>query len=171
VDGIRLAAIGEPSAACASGPAVLDHVLASRLERAGPTIRWGIGAGRDDPSAEARAGLALRHAREDGYDIGFATGDPWRDALLVDLGVALGALLDDLTARQAEIAGLILVDGARQVDVAASLGVSRATVSVAVARGRLRAIAGVRRAIEELLAGPPPAGSRRGPAGASPSRA
>ena len=171
MDGIRLAAIGEPSAACASGPAVLDHVLASRLERAGPTIRWGIGAGRDDPSAEARAGLALRHAREDGYDIGFATGDPWRDALLVDLGVALGALLDDLSARQAEIASLILVDGARQVDVAASLGVSRATVSVAVARGRLRAIAGVRRAIEELLAGPPPAGSRRGPAGSSSSRA
>jgi DNA-binding CsgD family transcriptional regulator len=171
VDGIRLAAIGEPAAACASGPAVLDHVLACRLERAGPTIRWGIGAGRDDPSAEARAGLALRHAREDGHDIGFATGDPWRDALLVDLGVALGALLDDLTARQAEIAGLILVDGARQVDVAASLGVSRATVSVAVARGRLHAIAGVRHAIEELLAGPPPAGSRRGPAGSSPSRA
>ena len=171
MDGIRLAAIGEPAAACASGPAVLDHVLACRLERAGPTIRWGIGAGRDDPSAEARAGLALQHAREDGYDIGFATGDPWRDALLVDLGVALGALLDDLTARQAEIASLILVDGARQVDVAASLGVSRATVSVAVARGRLRAIAGVRHAIEELLAGPPPAGSRRGPAGSSSSRA
>jgi DNA-directed RNA polymerase specialized sigma24 family protein len=170
VDGIRLAAIGEPDAAPASGPAVLDHVLASRLERAGPTVRWGIGAGRDDATAEMRARLALRRAQDDALAIGFATGDPWRDALLMDLGVALGALLDDLTVRQAEIAALILVDGARQVDVAASLGVSRATVSVAVARGRLRAIAGVRHAIEELLAGPPPAGSRRGPAGMSPPR-
>jgi len=121
------------------------------------------------PLGRSAAALALRRAREDGHAIGFATGDPWRDALLADLGVALGALLDDLTARQAEIASLILVDGARQVDVAVSLGVSRATVSVAVARGRLHAIAGVRHAIEELLAGPPPAGSRRVPAGASPS--
>ena len=46
------------------------------------------------------------------------------------------------------------MDGARQAEVAAALGVSRATVSVAVARGRLPAIAGARRAIASLLAGP-----------------
>jgi hypothetical protein len=104
-----------------------------------------------------------------GHDIGFATGDPWRDALLVDLGVALGALLDDLTARQAEIAGLILVDGARQVGRGPRpLGVSRATVlRGGGARGGLRAIAGVRHAVEELLAGTTsswiPAGSQPAP--------
>jgi predicted DNA-binding protein (UPF0251 family) len=47
------------------------------------------------------------------------------------------------------------VDAARQAEVAAALGVSRATVSVAVARGRLPAIAGARRAIASILAGPP----------------
>lgn len=89
------------------------------------------------------------------FDLGFATGDPWRDALLADLIPSLAALLDDLTPRQAQIAGRVLADGARQAEVAAALGVSRATVSVAVARGRLPAIASARRAMASLLAGPP----------------
>ena len=156
-----------PAASSGAGRDVLDRVLASRLDRVGAAVRWGIGAGGDDASATTHAALALRSARERGTVLGFATGDPWRDALLVDLGLALAALLDDLTPRQAEIAGLILVDGARQAEVAAALGVSRATISVAVARGRLPAIAGACRAIEALLAGPPVAGSGRGVGGAS----
>jgi hypothetical protein len=159
-----------PAATFQADPDVLDRVVASRLDRVGAAVRWGIGAGGDDASAATHAALALRSARERGTGLGFATGDPWRDALLADLGLALAALLDDLTPRQAEIAGLILVDGARQAEVAAALGVSRATVSVAVARGRLPAIAGARRAIEALLVGPPVAGSGRGADGAFGSR-
>jgi len=155
------------AASSRAGADVLDRVMTSRLDRVGAAVRWGIGAGGDDASATRYAALALRSARDGGTGLGFATGDPWRDALLVDLGLALAALLDDLTPRQAEIAGLILVDGARQAEVAAALGVSRATVSVAVARGRLPAIAGARRAIEALLAGPPVPRSGRGAGGAS----
>lgn len=144
-----------------SGPEALGRVMASRLDPVGPAVRWGIGAGGDDASATAHARLGLRRARERGTWLGFATGDGWREALLADLGLALAALLDDLTPRQAEIAGLILVDGARQAEVAGTLGVSRATVSVTVARGRLPAIAGVLRAIEALLVGPPVPGAGR----------
>ena len=155
------------AASSRAGADVLDCVMTSRLDRVGAAVRWGIGAGDDEASAATHAALALRSARHGGTEFGFATGDPWRDALLVDLGLALAALLDDLTPRQAEIASLILLDGARQAEVAAALGVSRATVSVAVARGRLPAIAGACRAIEALLAGPPVAGSGRGVGGAS----
>ena len=165
MDGIRLVAIAEPdagagiprdlAAASVSGPEVLGRVVASRLVPGGPAIRWGIGAGHDDASAIAHARIALRRARDHGTWLGFATGDGWREALLADLGLALAALLADLTPRQAEIACLILVHGARQAEVAGTLGVSRATVSVTVARGRLPAIAGAVRAIEALLVGPP----------------
>jgi len=145
---------GTPGAAPpATGPDVLDRVVAFRLDRAVASVRWGVGAGGDDASATRRATEALQLAGERGAEVGFATGDPWRDALLADLELALSALLDDLTPRQAEIARLVLVDRARQVEVAQALGVSRATVSVAVSRGRLAAIAGVRRAMEMLLIG------------------
>ncbi len=174
MDGIRIVAIAESAAGTeaprTAAPDVLDRMLASRLDRAGVPVRWGIGAGRDDSSAATHAALALGCAHERGIEVGFATGDPWRDGLLADLGLALGALLDDLTPWQAEIARLVLVAGARQAEVAAALGVSRATVSVAVARGRLPAIAGVRRAIEALLVGPLAAGPGRAGAGAPPAR-
>lgn len=147
---------GIPARAGTTGE-VLDRVIASRLDRIGAAVRWGIGAGRDDAAAAARAPAAMRTARDRGSWLGFATGDAWRDALLADLVLVLAALLDDLTPRQAEIAGRVLVHRARQAEVAAALGVSRATVSVAVARGRLPAIASARRAIELLLVGPPAA--------------
>jgi hypothetical protein len=166
VDAFSLAALTEPvtttgpsregvAARVGAIPDALDRVIASRLDRVGSALRWGIGIGRDDASAVTRAALAMGSARDRGSWLGFATGEPWRDALLADVVPALTALLDDLTPRQAEIAGRVLVEGARQAEVAAALGVSRATVSVAVARGRLPAIASARRAIESLLVGPP----------------
>ena len=180
MDACRLVAIAEPVTTAGAVPGgvpggvraiakVLDRVIASRLDRAGDAVRWGIGVGCDDASAAAHATLAMGAVREGGGWLGFATGDPWRDALLADLTPSLAALLDDLTPRQAQIAARVLVDGARQAEVAATLGVSRATVSVAVARGRLPAIAGARRAIASILAGPPamvPDGGDRGEAGA-----
>ena len=166
MDAFRLAALTEPltmtgpsrdgvAARVGAIPDALDRVIASRLDRVGSALRWGIGIGRDDASAVTRAALAMGSARDRGSWLGFATGEPWRDALVADVVPALTALLDDLTPRQAEIAGRVLVEGARQAEVAAALGVSRATVSVAVARGRLPAIASARRAIESLLVGPP----------------
>jgi hypothetical protein len=155
------AASRRPPAGSASAPEVLGRVVASRLDPGGPAVRWGIGAGDDDAAATAHARIALRRGRDQVAWLAFATGDGWRDALLADLGLALAALLDDLTPRQAEIACLILVDGARQAAVAGALGVSRATVSVTVARGRLPAIAGALRAIEALLIGPPAPGAGR----------
>lgn len=165
MDACRLVAIAEPvtttgpvpggvPAGVGAIPKILDRVIASRLDRAGTAVRWGIGAGRDDASAAAHAALAMHTARERGSWLELVIGDPWRDALLADLVPSLAGLLDDLTPRQAQIAARVLVDGARQAEVAAALGVSRATVSVAVARGRLPAIAGARRAIASLLAGP-----------------
>lgn len=166
MDACRLVALAEPVTSTGPAPGsvpagvgviaeVLDRVIASRLDRAGAAVRWGIGVGCDDASAAAHAALAMRTARERGGWLELATGDPWRDVLLADLVPSLAALLDDLTPRQAQIAGRVLVNGARQAEVAAALGVSRATVSVAVARGRLPAIAGARRAIASILAGPP----------------
>jgi len=166
VDACRLVALAEPVTTTGPAPGgapagvgaiskVLDRVISSRLDRAGGAVLWGIGVGCDDASAAAHAVLAMRTARDRGGWLELATGDPWRDALLADLVPSLAALLDDLTPRQAQIAARVLVDGARQAEVAAALGVSRATVSVAVARGRLPAIAGARRAIASILAGPP----------------
>jgi hypothetical protein len=166
VDARRLVVLAEPvtttgpapggvPAGVGAIPTVLDRVISSRLDREGGALRWGIGVGCDDESAAARATLAMRTARDRGGWLELATGDPWRDALLADLVPSLAALLDDLTPRQAQIAARVLVDGARQAEVAAALGVSRATVSVAVARGRLPAIAAARRAIASILAGPP----------------
>jgi hypothetical protein len=181
VDALRLASLTEPvTTTCPSRdgvaarvgaiPDVLDRVIASRLDRVGSALRWGIGVGRDDGSAVSRAALAMGSARDRGSWLGFATGEPWRDALLADVVPALTALLDDLTPRQAEIAGRVLVEGARQAEVAAALGVSRATVSVAVARGRLPAIASARRAIESLLVGPPAVAQGGGQGAASAAR-
>ena len=52
----------------------------------------------------------------------------------------LAELLADLTPAQARIARLMLLEDLRQADVADALNVSRATVSVAHARGHIRSI-------------------------------
>lgn len=70
----------------------------------------------------------------------------------------------DLTQRQRQVARLILVDGRRQAQVAAELGVARATISVMTARGHLRSIARLVAAIrlilgERLAAAPRPDGA------------
>ena len=58
-----------------------------------------------------------------------------------------------MTSRQGEIARRLLIDGWRQADVAAELGVSRATISVTVARSRIGAIAAARRLLVTALGG------------------
>ena len=80
------------------------------------------------------------------------TGDPAADALLADLGPLLPALLDELTARQREVARLILVDDLRRSEAAERLNVSRATVSVIADRARVRHLEGLARALAAMFA-------------------
>src|SRR5512139_651815 len=111
-------------------------------------LRWAVVAGPVEPGtgpATERNGPAFRDAREAlerarsrREGLVATTGDAMADGLLADLGPLLPALLAELTARQREVARLVLVDGLRLADVAERLGVSRATISVIAARARVR---------------------------------
>ena len=68
------------------------------------------------------------------------TGSEDADALLADLSPVLGRLLDDLTSSQRRLARLLLIEGVRQADAAETLGISRASVSVANGRARIHEI-------------------------------
>jgi hypothetical protein len=125
-------------------------------------MRWVIVAGEVDPGtgpATQRTGPAFLRARErlvqaaarrDGLLA--ESGDPAADGLLDDLAPLLADLLDDLTERQRVVARLLLVDGLRRSEAAARLDVSRATVSVAADRARVRGIGGLASALGRLFA-------------------
>ncbi len=139
-------------------------VLAAALDEQAPRLRWAIAVGPVDEGAgpaTQRTGQAFLTARE---AIGEAralrvgmilrTGDAAADALADDLTPLLVELLDRLTARQRQIARLILVDALRQVDVARRLGISRAAVSIAVSRALIPSIGRLAHAIRgSYLAG------------------
>jgi hypothetical protein len=125
-------------------------VLLGALHQDARPMRWSIALGEVAPGtgpATERAGEAFIRARE-GLEaaklhregIVISTGEPGADRLLGDLAPLLAELLAELTPSQARIARLMLVDGLRQADVADTLAVSRATVSVAHARGHIRSI-------------------------------
>jgi DNA-binding CsgD family transcriptional regulator len=125
-------------------------------------MRWTIVRGAVDPGTgpatqrsgpafiAARERLALAASRRE--LLAAATGDAATDALLDGVAPVLGELLGDLTDRQREIAWPILVDGLRQSEAAAQLGVSRATVSVAADRAHLRSIEELARVVRTLVA-------------------
>jgi hypothetical protein len=112
-------------------------IVAAALDQAGAGLRWSVVAG-DRLMAPAMAAAAIPTLKARRETLVVRTGDPPTDALLADLVPLLGALLGDMTERQRDVARRILVEGRHQAAVAADLGVSRATVSVAVSRGRLR---------------------------------
>jgi DNA-binding CsgD family transcriptional regulator len=134
-------------------------------------MRWVIVAGEIDPGTgpttqrtgaaflRARERLAQAAARRDGLLA--ESGDPPTDVELDDLAPLLAGLLDDLTDRQRVVARLLLVDGLRRSEAAARLGVSRATVSVAADRARVRGIGGLASALGRLYT----AGAARAGAG------
>ncbi len=145
-------------------------ILAAALEPDGVPLCWAVVADADEVArARAAAELAELVARDERLVI--LSGDPLTDALLADLAPVLDALVGDMTSRQRDIARRILVHGRRQAAVAAELGVSRATISVAVARGRVRDLGRAVRGLhglflagivarDRLKPGPaPPAGS------------
>jgi hypothetical protein len=124
------------------------YLLNAFLHEAAPPMRWVVVAGAveaGEGSATQRTGAAFVSARavvseakhrNDGLLV--RSGDRAADALLDDLAPVFAASLQAMTSRQQSIARLMLLEGCRQSDVAARLGVSRATVSVAYGRGRVR---------------------------------
>jgi predicted DNA-binding protein (UPF0251 family) len=123
-------------------------VVRAALHPEARELRWAAVAGpvdRGSGPATERNGPAFHAARDllersktrrEGMVA--VTGDTVSDALLADLAPLLPALLAELTARQREVARLLLVEGLRRAEAAERLHVSRATVSVIADRGRVR---------------------------------
>ena len=136
-------------------------ILRAGFHPARRPMRWVVVAGEVDPGrgpATQRTGPAFLRARErleeaaarrDGLLV--ESGDPSTDALLDDVAPLLAELIDDLTARQRVVAGLLLVEGLRRSEAAVRLDVSRATVSVAADRAHVRSIGRLAGALGRLL--------------------
>jgi hypothetical protein len=145
----------------APGVDPLRAVLRAALHPERIEMRWVIVRGDVDPGrgpATQRSGAAFIAARERLVTaaarrerLAVVTGDGAVDGLLDGITPLFGDLLAELTARQREIAWLLLVDGLRRADVAERLGVSRATISVAADRAHLRALGDVAGVIRTLF--------------------
>jgi hypothetical protein len=123
-------------------------VVRAGLHPGARDLRWAVVHGFVEPGTgpaterngpafhAAREGVERARTRREGMVV--RTGDAHADGLLADLAPLLPALLGELTARQREVARLVLVDHLRLADTAERLRVSRATVSVIADRGRVR---------------------------------
>jgi hypothetical protein len=137
--------------------AVLHAGLHPQTQR----MRWAVALGPVEPGsgpATERTGDAFLRARQlldatrfrrDGLLM--ATGEPGADHLLDDLAPLLSEMLDALSKRQKVIARIMIIEGLRQSEVAAELGVARATISVAYARGRIRSIGRLADALRSIF--------------------
>jgi DNA-binding CsgD family transcriptional regulator len=145
----------------APGANAIAAIVRGTLHPDARPMRWVVVAGEVDPGrgpATQRSGPAFVAARERLAQanvrrerVALVSGDPSTDELLDGLGPILGELLADLTARQRQIARLILVDGLRRSEAAEALRVSRATISVAADRAHLRSIGDLARVLHVLL--------------------
>ena len=136
-------------------------VLLGSLHPGRRPMRWVVVEGSVGPGAgpatersgdaflTARAAIERSRTTRDGLAV--RTGEPGADRLLELIGPPLAEMLDGLTERQRTVARLVLVEGRRQADVAASLGVSRATISVTYARGRIRSIERLSSAVRAVI--------------------
>ena len=128
----------------------LVAVLRAALGPSSRPIRWACvwgGVDQGEGPATQRTGQAFLAAREEIVAARSArerlvirTGNPGADRLLEGMTPALADLLDGLTDHQRVVAGLALLDGMRQAEVAERLGIRRATVSVAFSRARVNSI-------------------------------
>jgi hypothetical protein len=129
----------------------LTAVLRAALGGGARPVRWVCVWGAVDAGegpATQRTGQAFLAAREAIAKARSArerlvilTGNPGADVLLAGMTPALVDLLEGLTDHQRVVAGLALLDGLRQAEVAERLGIRRATTSVAFARARVNSIA------------------------------
>lgn len=138
-----------------------EAVVHAALRSDARPIRWAIVAGSVDPGsgpatertgeAFVRARALLERAKATRDALAVETGDAPTDGVLADIAPLLPRLLDDLTARQREVARLLLVDGLRRAEVADRLSISRATVSVMADRARIRQIGLLARALATMF--------------------
>ncbi len=132
----------------------LRPILVAGLLPEAPRGRWAVAAcpgwEEDALVGHALEALAIARASRDGLVV--RTPEPGADRLLDAIAPLLAELLGELTERQRELARLLVLDGRRQADAADVLGVSRATVSVMAARGRVRAIQRLAGAVRALVA-------------------
>ena len=127
-----------------------------------PRMRWVIVLGQVDPGqgpathrsgdAFVRARVLLGHARDDRDGLLCQTGDPTADTYLTGTTPLMAAIIERMTDRQRLIARLALIDGLRQSEIAARLGVSRPTVSVSYARADVRNLSRLVAAIRAIWA-------------------
>lgn len=154
----------------------VEAVLRGALREEGRRMRWAIVLGpapvgpslADEAPGEAfdvARGCLLR-ARRMHDALTIVTGDPSSDRLLDAIAPVLGDMLARLTARQRTVARLLLIEGRRQAEVAERLGISRQTVSVNVARSRLRSLARLSAAVSAVFA----EAARSGAPATTPSR-
>ena len=139
----------------------LGVVLRAALAQDARPMRWAIAIGAVEPGrgpATQRTGeafiaarAALDETRRRRTILQIVTGDPAVDPLLDDLGPVLGVALGALSPTQRRVAGMIMVEGLRRSEVADRLAVSRATVSVAAARGGVPSLERLARVIRTLI--------------------
>ncbi len=133
---------------------------------AGPELHWTVVADSkqrtDEPSADRRGGVQPRA----GGRAVVRTGSDHEDRLLEDLLPALFDQLDELTERQRTVVRLALVDGLRQSQVAARLGVKRATVSISFERSHVGSLNRFVSALRRIMLGVEGATERGGETGA-----
>lgn len=145
------------------GADLFKVLLACHLVPQVPDMRWGIAVGMIDSgtgTAIRRTGeaflmarAAIVKAKTSKRKIAISTGFPRVDRLFY---LALGlwrASLDELTARRRTLAFLFLVEGLPQSQIATDLGVSRATVSVIISRGKIREIGEQAQALSSIYDG------------------
>jgi DNA-binding CsgD family transcriptional regulator len=141
-----------------------------------PPMRWVVVYGSVEPGrgpatrrngpAFIRARALLEDARRQRDGLRCETTDPRSDALLERTTPALAAMIRGMTDRQRVVARMAIVDGLRQSEIAESLGIARATVSVASGRADVRNVGRLAEAVRliwqdgiEVAGGPAQAGS------------
>jgi hypothetical protein len=139
----------------------LEAVVRASLRADRMPMRWVVVAGRVEQGsgpATQRSGSAFLAARElataarrQRDSLLMQTGDPNVDNLLEGVAPVLGRLLGELTARQREVAQLLLVEGLTQAAAATRLSVRAPTISVAAERARVRDIGRLRSATLKIF--------------------
>jgi hypothetical protein len=132
----------------------LEAIVRASLRADRLPMRWVVVAGlveqgsgpttqRSGPAFLAARELAST-ARRQRDSLLMQTSDADADELLEGVAPVLGRLLGELTARQREVARLLLVEGLTQAAAATRLSVRAPTISVAAERARVRDIGRLR---------------------------